>query len=78
MKGIRGKTPEARKEARLKLRNERRVAFHAARIRAARNGRERLEAALNYAFAVGAHLDDHGRTKLARKICALSDEVNQL
>lgn len=73
MAAIKG-APEERRAARLKRSRERQTAFHAARVTAATNGRQRLDAACCYATAVGRDLDEAGRTDLARAIAALVDE----
>jgi hypothetical protein len=71
---IQGSTVEERRQARAAAGRKRQVTFHASRVRAASNGRERLVYACAYAQAVGANLDDAGRTDLARAIAALVDE----
>ncbi len=74
---VTGATPAERPEAREAQRRKKRIAFHFARIRSSRNGRERLENACAYARAVGDDLPDDARTALARAIVALADERNQ-
>lgn len=68
---VKGSTFEERQAQRVKRHRQRGVRFHAARVREATNGRDRLAAACYYAQAVGKDLDDAGRTELAREIVAV-------
>lgn len=69
-------TAAERAEAKAVKTRKRRVAFYAGRIRAARNGREQLGHACDFAKAVGDDLDDAGRRHLAQQITQLADGRN--
>lgn len=62
-----------RRQLRATLREQRRTAFHAARVVASQTPMARLVAALNYAHAVAHSLADDARDTLAREIAALTD-----
>lgn len=76
MSSVRGGSAAERAAARRLVRGQRRLAFFTAKIRDAVDGRERLQQACAYVKAVGAELDERGKTALARAVAEVADRRN--